>query len=191
MKVIGFKGNYGNDERGIESYLMADSSILYSGRPFFVPDFAQRFEAAPSIVVRTGRLGKCIAPKFASRYWDAFTAGFSLLACEDGDERMGALDRAFDGAAIVGDWVPVTDFDDPLHVPVEVKVDDTVLACCCLADMRWPLDEALAAVSCRCSIKMGDLLFTGDTNERFVISPGMRLTASIGGKGVLDVKVRL
>ena len=74
MKVIGFTGNYGKQEEMPHSYLMADSSILYTGRPFFVPDYAQRFVATPTIVVRTGRLGKCIAPKFAHRYWDASRA---------------------------------------------------------------------------------------------------------------------
>ena len=79
MKVIGFTGNY-DDKEDARCYLMADSSVLYTGRPFFIPDFARRFVAAPTIVVRTGRLGKCIAPKFAHRYWDAVTAGFSVMA---------------------------------------------------------------------------------------------------------------
>lgn len=191
MKVIGFTGNYGNDKGSVDSYLMTDSAILYTGRPFFLHDFARRFVATPSIVVRTGRLGKCIAPRFAHRYWDAFTAGFSVRACQDSDGRMEALDRAFDGAAIVGDWVSVTGFDDPMQIPVEVKVDGTVLSRYCLAQMQWPLADELSAVSCRCSIKMGDLLFTGDTAEPFDLVPGMRLTASIGDADVLDVKVRL
>ena len=71
MKVIGFTGNYGVEGKTLQSYLMADSSILYTGRPFFVPDFAQEFVATPTIVVRMNRLGKCVAPKFAHRYWDA------------------------------------------------------------------------------------------------------------------------
>ena len=191
MKVIGFTGNYGNSDDSMDSYLMADSAILYTGRPFFIPDFADHFEATPSIVVRTGRLGKCVAPKFAHRYWDALTAGFGVRACQDGDSRMGALDRTFDGAAIVGEWVPVADIDDPLQEVVEVKVDDRVVSRCCLAEMRMPLADVLSAVSGRCSIKMGDLLFTGETGERIVLAPGMRLKASIGGREVLDVKVRL
>ena len=60
---------------------MADSSVLYTGRPLFIHDFASGFMAAPSIVVRMGRLGKCIAPKFAHRYWDAFTAAFAVMLC--------------------------------------------------------------------------------------------------------------
>ncbi len=191
MKVIGFTGNYGAAGEQPASYLMADSSVLYSGRPFFVHDFAEEFVAAPSIVVRMGRLGKCVAPKFAHRYWDALTAGLSVQACRDGDAGLEALDRAFDGAAIVGDWVDVSSLDDALHAVVEVKVDDTVVSRHCLADMVWPLADMVSAVSTRCSIKMGDLLFTGDCGPRVVLKPGMRLTASLGDVPLLDVRVRL
>lgn len=190
MKVIGLTGNYGESKEECTTYLMADSAILYTGRPFFIPDFAQRFEAAPSIVVRTGRLGKAIAPKFAHRYWDAFTAGFTVKACQESDERMAGLERAFDGAAMVGTWVPVAASDDALHTVVEFKVDGNVVSRCCLDDMLLPLHDALSSVSWRCSIKMGDLLFTGDAGDRFVLTPGMRLTATVAGKDVMDVKVR-
>ncbi len=189
MKVIGFTGNYGTVETDSQCYLMADSSILYTGRPFFVPDFAKRFVATPTIVVRTGRLGKCIAAKFAHRYWDAFTAGLSVQAVESDNAALGALDRAFDGAVIVGDWMPAS--EDALHAPVEIRVGEQVLSCRCLADMVLPLDEMLAAVSTRCSIKMGDLLLTGDAGEGHVLAVGDRLTACIGDRQVLDVKVRL
>ena len=191
MKVIGFTGNYGMEEQIPQCYLMADSSILYSGRPFFVPDFAQRFVATPTIVVRTSRLGKCIAPKFAHRYWDAFTAGMSVQAQESDDARIEALDRAFDGAAIVGDWVDVSTVDDASNTPVVIMVNGEVVSQYSLADMHCQLDELLAGVSTRCSIKMGDLLFTGDAGKGHVLEPGDRLTADIGGKQILDVRVKL
>lgn len=191
MKVIGFTGNYGMEDEIPRSYLMADSSILFTGRPFFVPDFAQGFVATPSIAVRTGRLGKCIAPKFAYRYWDAMTAAFSVCACQSDTLQLTALDRAFDGSAILGDWVTVEDLDDPLHQVVEVMVDGTVVSSHCLADMRWSLDDMIAGVSSRCSIKMGDVIITGETARVTTLTPGNHLTATIGGKQVLDVKVRL
>lgn len=191
MKVIGFTGNYGDQPADFHSYLMADSSILYTGRPFFLPDYAQRFVAVPSIVVRTSRLGKCIAPKFAHRYWDAFTAAFSVMAVDGDQPALSALDRAFDGAAMVGDWVEATSVADPLHQPVEVMIDGAVVSSHCLADMHHPLDWMLAGVSTRCSIKMGDLLFTGDAGPRHTLVQGNRLTATVGGRQVLDVKVKL
>jgi 2-keto-4-pentenoate hydratase/2-oxohepta-3-ene-1,7-dioic acid hydratase in catechol pathway len=190
MKVMGLIGNYSATGDASGSYLMADSSVLYTGRPFFVHDFASDFVASPSIVVRTGRLGKCIAPKFAHRYWDAFTAGFSVQACHGDDQRLGALDRAFDGAAIVGEWIMASSIDDPLHALVEVKVDDVAVSRCRLADMIWSLDDVMAAASTRCSIKMGDLLFTGECAQGVPLSPGMHLTATVGDTQVLDVKVR-
>ena len=191
MKVIAFTGNYGSQAGTLESYLMADSSILYSGRPFFVPDFAQRFVAVPTIVVRTGRLGKCISPKFAHRYWDALTAAFRVEAQQGDQPSLMALDRAFDGAAIVGDWVEAGSVADALHEPVEVMIDDIVVSRHCLADMVHPLADVLAGVSTRCSIKMGDLLLTGDTGAQHTLAPGQRLTATVGGRQVLDVKVKL
>ena len=191
MKVIGFTGNYGMEDMLPQTYLMADSSILYSGRPLFVPDFAREFVARPTIVVRTGRLGKCIAAKFAHRYWDAFTAAFSVMAVDGDQPALSALDRAFDGAAMVGDWVEATSVADPLHQPVEVMIDGTVVSSYCLADMQHPLDRMLAGVSTRCSIKMGDLLFTGDAGPQHTLVPGNRLTATVDGRQVLDVKVKL
>lgn len=191
MKVIGFTGNYGKQPADFQSYLMADSSILFSGRPFFLPDYAQRFVAVPSIVVRTSRLGKCIATKFAHRYWDAFTAAFSVMAVDGDQPALSALDRAFDGAAMVGDWVEASSVADPLHQPVEVMIDGTVVSSYCLADMQHPLDRMIAGVSTRCSIKMGDLLFTGDAGPQHTLVPGNRLTATVDGRQVLDVKVKL
>ena len=70
-------------------------------------------------------------------------------------------------------------------------IDGTVVSRYCLADMQHPLDELLAGVSTRCSIKMGDLLFTGDAGPQHTLVQGNRLTATVGGRQVLDVKVRL
>ena len=191
MKVIGFTGNYGVGEQRSQAYLVPDSSILYSGRPFFLPDFASAFVATPAIIVRMSRLGKCVAPKFAHRYWDAFTAGFTLRAVDSDDERLKGLDCAFDGAAIVGDWVMTATVDDPLHAMVETRVGEDIISTRSLAEMNNPLDELIAACSKRCSIKMGDLLITGDTAAGVVLKPGNKLTASIGQQQVLDIKVRL
>ncbi len=190
MKVIGFTSNYGEQAATPRCYLMADSSILYPGRPFFLPDFARSFVAVPTIVVRTGRLGKCIAPKFAHRYWDALSAGFTVRAVQGDDQRLEALDLAFDGALILGQWVDAASCQ-ALEAAVSMMVNGEQVACCRLCDMHHGLDDLLAAVSSRCSIKMGDILITGDAGSGHVLAAGDRLAASIDGSPVLDVKVRL
>jgi len=199
MKITGYTGNYrtvpltGNE--AVMPYLMADSSILYTGRPFFIPDFAPCFVAVPSIVVRMSRLGKCVAPRFAHRYWDALTAGFSVLACDGANQQPGdvmALDRAFDGAAMVGDWTPVADLQgQATSTLVEFMVNDNVVATASLDDMITNLDTLIGQMSVRCSIKMGDLIFTGECGPRHTLTPGDCLTARVHDRTVLDIKVRL
>lgn len=42
-------------------------------QPWFVPDFGDNWQWSVALAVRISRLGKCIQPKFASRYYDART----------------------------------------------------------------------------------------------------------------------
>ena len=111
MKVIGISGNYGRQEENLKPtvYLMSDSSLLKDGKPFFIPDFATSFEFSPSLVLHVNRLGKNISRKFAHRYYDEVTVGLAVKACGMKDvfdgEDAGALALAFDGAAILGNFV--------------------------------------------------------------------------------------
>ena len=58
-------------------FMKPDSAILKGGKPFFIPDFAERFDYEAELVVRISKLGKNIAPRFAHRYYDA--VGFVAL----------------------------------------------------------------------------------------------------------------
>ena len=53
--------------------IIPDSAIIRDGKPFFVPNFSSRWKYEAMVAFRSMRLGKNIAPKFAHRYYDAFT----------------------------------------------------------------------------------------------------------------------
>ena len=57
-----------------------DSALLNDSKPFFIPDFSQQVDYETELVVRINRLGKNIAPRFASRYYDAVTVGIDFTA---------------------------------------------------------------------------------------------------------------
>ena len=57
-----------------------DSSIIQPGKPFFVPDFAQRFDYETEIVVKIAHVGKDIAERFAHRYYNELTVGIDFTA---------------------------------------------------------------------------------------------------------------
>ena len=73
MKVIGLTDNFqGSAPSGTANgfpgiFLMADSTLLKDGKPFFVPDFSADMVARPTFAIHMNRLGKNIAAKFANR----------------------------------------------------------------------------------------------------------------------------
>lgn len=72
-----------------------DTTLEYEDRDFYIPDGIDRISYAPAIFVRMARAGKCIAPGFAERYFEAVCPGILLYA--DGHP-SGAI---FDHSSIV------------------------------------------------------------------------------------------
>ena len=58
-------------------YCRPDTTWERENRDFYVPDGVDSLYWAPVIFARVSKAGKCINPKFASRYYDAF--GFGML----------------------------------------------------------------------------------------------------------------
>lgn len=75
-------------------------------QPWFVPDFGDNWQWSVALAVRISRLGKCIQPKFASRYYDARTL---LLLPSCSSPQAPQWSQCMDGAAIAGDWMPLTE----------------------------------------------------------------------------------
>lgn len=70
-------------DNGIEEpiwSIISSAGILQGGNPYFVPDFADSFEARPALAVRIGRLGKGIARRFAYRYVESVAPALLFVA---------------------------------------------------------------------------------------------------------------
>ncbi len=65
--------SYGSDS----SYCRPDTTWERENKDFYSPDCVNELHWAPILFVRISKAGKCISPKFASRYYDAF--GFGAL----------------------------------------------------------------------------------------------------------------
>lgn len=92
--------------------LWPDSCWLQSNRPLFIPDFDEKFYAMPAIGFKSGRLGKCIAPKFAIRYFCSFSAALIILSQSALDAIRNGFAPAisslcFDNAIVLSDGTPL------------------------------------------------------------------------------------
>ena len=205
MKIIAVGMNYArhNEELGHTEenqepviFLKPDSAILRDGKPFFLPDFSQEVHYETEVVVHICRLGKHIAPRFASRYYDAVTVGIDFTA-RDLQRRFRELghpwelSKGFDNSAAIGEFVPLSSAGgDVQNLNFRLDIDGQTVQQGCTADMLFRVDEIIAYVSRFMTLKMGDLLFTGTPAGVGPVSIGQHLQGYLGERKLLDFYVR-
>ncbi len=177
-------------------FLKPDSAILDRGNPFFLPDFSTDLQYEAEVVVRICRLGKCIAPRFARRYYDAVTVGIDFTARDlqrqfQKEGKPWELSKGFDGSATVGTFIPLEEAGGNVQdLHFHLDIDGKRVQSGHTADMLFTVDEIITYVSRFMTIKMGDLLFTGTPAGVGPVAIGQRLEGYIGERKLLDFHIR-
>ncbi len=204
MKIIAVGKNYAEHALEFDGtvekppvpmiFMKPDSAIIKNGKHFYVPDWLGRVDYEAEIVVRINKLGKSIPQRFACRYYDAITVGIDFTArdMQRAFIEAGApweLSKGFDGSAVLGEFRPVEQYniDD---VPFSLTIDDKVVQSATTAQMLFKVDEIIAYISRFCTLKTGDLIFTGTPAGSGPVSIGTHLKGFIGEDKVLDFHVR-
>lgn len=139
MKIVGYSYRH-----GMHHFTMkCDASLLQGRKPFFLPDWAEDVRMTPCLVIRISRLGKCIAPKFADRYYDGVANGLDFTAI-DWVEKEYSRATAFDSSLCVGEFAPVDTLDE---------------------EKRQRIADAIANASQIVTLRMGDYLYLSDPQE--------------------------
>ena len=204
MKIIAVGKNYREhalefDGTGEKSavpiiFMKPDSAIIKNGKHFYVPDFLGSIEYEAEIVVRINKLGKSIPARFAHRYYDAITVGIDFTA-RDMQRRLIAagepwdLSKGFDGSAVLGEFRPVEQYDIN-NIDFSLTINDEVVQSANSSQMLFSVDEIVAYVSRFCTLKTGDLIFTGTPAGTGPVQIGTHLKGYIGDDKVLDFHVR-
>ena len=175
-------------------FMKPDSAIIKNGKHFYVPDFLGRVEYEAERVVRINKLGKSIPARFAHRYYDAITVGIDFTArdMQRAFIEAGApweLSKGFDGSAVLGEFRSVEQYDID-NVPFSLTIDDKVVQSATTAEMLFKVDEIIAYISRFCTLKTGDLIFTGTPAGSGPVAIGTHLKGFIGEEKVLDFHVR-
>ena len=204
MKIIAVGKNY--TEHAIEFdgtsekpsvpmiFMKPDSAISKNGKHFYVPDFLGRVDYEAELVVRINKLGKSIPARFAHRYYDAITVGIDFTARDLQREfiKAGApweLSKGFDSSAVLGEFRPIDAYDIN-NIDFSLAIDDKVVQSANSSQMLFSVDEVIAYVSRFCTLKTGDLIFTGTPAGSGPVAIGTHLKGYIGEDKVLDFHVR-
>lgn len=176
-------------------FLRPDTTLVKSGKPFFAPDDLGRIAGGAELVVRINRLGKSIPVRFASRYWDAVTVGIGFRAIDlEGELRRRGmpweLSTSFDGAAVVGDFVPKEQLPEVGRMSFHLDVNGETVQTGNVLDMRTSIDEAISFVSRWMTVRTGDLLFTGCPAELRDVKVEDTMEGFVGERRVLACKCK-
>jgi len=203
MKIICVGRNYADhieelkNERPQEPvlFMKPDTAVLQKQFPFVIPEFSNEVHHEIELVVKINKVGKYIDAKFAHKYYDEVTVGIDFTA-RDLQDKLKAKGlpwekaKAFDGSAVIGDFVPKTDFESLGNVNLQLTSNGNIVQNGNTQSMLWKVDELIAEISQYFTLKTGDVIFTGTPKGVAKVSPGDVLEGFLEDKKLFKVQVK-
>lgn len=204
MKILCVVRNYAPHAKEMQSavptepvfFMKPDSALNPKQLPFFYPDFSEDVQHELELVVRIDRLGKCIKPEFAHKYYDSVALGIDFTAR---DIQRGFKERSmpwliskgFDGSAVVGPFVKIADLGKPINdLNFDLKINGETRQSGNSGDMIFDVDHLISYVSRFITLRTGDLIYTGTPAGVGPVKIGDHLTGTIEGRELLSLDIK-
>jgi 2-keto-4-pentenoate hydratase/2-oxohepta-3-ene-1,7-dioic acid hydratase in catechol pathway len=203
MKIICIGRNYTkhieelNNERPDEPvvFMKPDSAILLKQHPFVIPEFSEDIHHELEVIVKINKVGKYIEPKFAHKYYDEISVGIDFTA-RDLQQKLKDKGlpwekaKAFDGSAVIGDFVSKSDLKSLDNLNFEMTNNGVTVQKGNTSFMLWKIDELIAYVSQFFTLKIGDIIFTGTPEGVAVVRPDDVLEGYLEGNKLFRIQVK-
>lgn len=203
MKIVCIGRNYAahieelNNERPNEPvvFIKPDSAVLPKQQDFYIPDFSNDIHYEVEVLVKIKKVGKHIAPEFAPSYYGEIGLGIDFTA-RDLQSKLKEKGlpwekaKGFDGAAVIGEWLPKSHFKDVNDLNFTLSKNGEVVQQGNTGLMLWKIDEIIAYVSTFFMLKKGDVIFTGTPSGVGRISPNDYLSGSLENKELFTVTIK-
>ncbi|GHC63315.1 fumarylacetoacetate hydrolase family protein [Ulvibacter litoralis] len=203
MKIICVGRNYTAHIEELENerpehpilFLKPDTSVVLKKQPFFIPDFSNDVHHEVEILVKIKKIGKHIDRKFAHKYYDEIGLGIDFTARDlqkELKEKGLPWEKAkgFDGAAVVGTFLPKETFASVDSIDFSLKKNGEVVQKGNTALMLWKIDSLIEYISKYFTLKIGDIIFTGTPAGVAKVNPNDTLTGYIEDKEIFSIKVK-
>ena len=203
MKIICIGRNYTNhieelqNERPTEPvvFMKPDSAILLKQHPFVIPEFTDDVHHEIEIIVKISKVGKYIEPKFANKYYDEISVGIDFTA-RDLQNKLKAKGlpwekaKAFDGSAVVGEFLPKSQFSSLENITFELMNNKKTVQKGNTSHMLWKIDELVSYVSQFFTLKIGDIIFTGTPEGVAAVNPDDVLEGFLEGQQLFRIQIK-
>lgn len=203
MKIICIGRNYAShieelkNERPDEPviFLKPDTAVLPKQFPFVLPEFSNDVHHEVEILVKINKVGKYIDAKFAHKYYDEIGLGIDFTA-RDLQAKLKEKGlpwekaKAFDGSAVIGDFISKSDFPDLNDINFELTKNGNIAQKGNTKNMLWKIDELIAYISQYFTLRTGDVIFTGTPEGVAKVDSGDVLEGALEGKKLFRIQVK-
>ena len=202
MKIICIGRNYANHAKEMGSavpsepvfFMKPDTALLLKNKPFYYPDFSKEINYETEIVLKINRVGKYIKKKFAHRYYNKIGLGIDLTA-RDLQRKCKINGLPWEKAKSFDNSAPLSKrfFDKnklPDNINFYLKLNGSKVQTGNTKEMIFSFDEIIEHISKFCTLKIGDLIFTGTPEGVGNIKIGDRLQGYIEDKCILDFEIK-
>ncbi len=203
MKIICIGRNYTQhieelqNERPDEPlvFMKPDSAVLLKQHPFVIPDFSEDIHHELEIIVKINKVGKYIDEKFAHKYYDEIGVGIDFTA-RDLQQKLKDKGfpwekaKAFDGSAVIGDFLSKNNFNSMENLTFEMTKNGTTVQKGNSSHMLWKIDALIAHVSQFFTLKIGDIIFTGTPEGVGLVKPNDILEGFLEGNKLFRIHVK-
>ena len=202
MKIICVGRNYAEHAKELSNdvptepvlFMKAKNALLLPGKPLYYPEFTDDLHYECELVVKISKNGKYIQEKFANKYFSEMTVGLDFTArdLQQKQKQKGLpweIAKAFDGSAVVGDFVSVED-KDMSNLHFDLKLNKNVVQQGHTADMIFSIPKIIEYASRFFTLNIGDLIFTGTPAGVGPVSIHDRLEGSLEGETLFDINIK-
>lgn len=174
MKIICIGRNYAEHARELNNpvperpvvFHKPASALLVNGKPLYYPAFTKDLHHELEIVLKIGKNGKYVQSEFADDYYPEIGLGIDFTARDLQSElkkkgQPWEIAKAFDGAAVLGKFVPLAEIPDLSAIEFELHKNETVVQQGNTRDLLFSFNDIIVYVSQFFKLQMGDLIYTG------------------------------
>ena len=141
------------------------SAVSTAGRPIVLPKLSREVDYEAELVVVIGIGGRHITQQRALEHVAAYCCGNDVSARDWQLRKPGGqwlLGKSFDSFASFGPHLVTTDeIEDPGNLDIQLRLNDQQMQASNTSQLIFPIEELIAHISGICTLKPGDLIFTG------------------------------
>lgn len=202
MKIICIARNYAEHAKELKNeipenpvfFLKPDTSVLQKDRDFYIPEFTENLHYEAEIVLKISKAGKYIQPEFASKYFEQISLGIDFTARDLQTQlkekgHPWEIAKAFDNAAVVGEFYPKNDFDLE-NLNFHMTKNQDIVQKGNTNQMIHNFAKIISTASQYFTLKTGDLIFTGTPAGVGQVLENDYLEGYLDDRKVFEVRVK-